>query len=295
MSHSACPQCRRLPALPDQAPPRRRARQTPPPTSAPVHDSAPAATPVRDASAATDAAASVPARLAVDALTVAFGGLTAVDDVSFDVRPGEIVALIGPNGAGKTTVFNAVCGLVRRRGTVSIDGAPAPRRTAGLTARGVARTLQGLGLFAGLTVRENVLVPVAGQRDAAARVIAELDVARPPAPARTSRSRPWRIPTASASPWPGRSCTGPRLLLLDEPAGGLGADDIAALGRTSCAGSPRDGCAVLLVEHHVDFVMGLADRIVVLDFGRVIARGTPAQIRIDPRVEEAYLGVKATA
>ena len=241
----------------------------------------------------TAAEASASPRLAIEALTVSFGGLTAVDGVSFDVRAGEIVALIGPNGAGKTTVFNAVCGLVRRSGSISIDGAPAPRRTAGLTARGVSRTLQGLGLFSGLTARENVLVPVAGERDAAARVAAQLDalglteVADVPVAALAYPDRK-RVALARAL------VTEPRLLLLDEPAGGLGADDIDALAGI-VRGATGAGCAVLLVEHHVDFVMGLADHIVVLDFGRVIARGTPAEIRIDPRVEEAYLGVKATA
>ncbi|BDV29873.1 ABC transporter ATP-binding protein [Microbacterium terricola] len=232
-------------------------------------------------------------RLAVADLTVSFGGLTAVDGVGFDVASGEIVALIGPNGAGKTTVFNAVCALVRRRGSVLIDGEPAPHRPSALTARGVSRTLQGLGLFAGMTVRENVRVPVAGRRDAGALVqrqleerglaaVADLPVAALPYPDRK------RVALARAL------VTTPRLLLLDEPAGGLGADDISALGDVirAVAGA---GCAVLLVEHHVDFVMGLADRIVVLDFGRVIARGTPAQVRTDPRVEEAYLGVTVSA
>ena len=234
-----------------------------------------------------------PARLEVSDLSVAFGGLTALDGVSFDVRPGGVVALIGPNGAGKTTVFNAVCGLVRRRGEVRIDGAAAPRRTAALTVRGVSRTLQGLGLFAGLTARENVLLPVAGRRDADELVAAQLgaldldDLADRPV---TTLSYPDRKRMALAR----ALVTSPRLLLLDEPAGGLGADDIAALGDV-IARVAETGCAVLLVEHHVDFVMGLADRIVVLDFGRVIARGTPDEVRMDPRVEEAYLGVKARA
>ncbi|MFC0198645.1 ABC transporter ATP-binding protein, partial [Microbacterium arthrosphaerae] len=232
-------------------------------------------------------------RLEVVDLTVSFGGLTAVDAVSFDVRPGEVVALIGPNGAGKTTVFNAVCGLVRRKGGIRIDGEPAPRRTSGLVARGVSRTLQGLGLFAGLTVRENVLLPVAGLRDADERVAAQLrdleldGIAGRPVSALSYPDRK-RVALARAL------VTGPRLLLLDEPAGGLGADDIAALADV-VRRVAADGCAVLLVEHHVDFVMSLADRIVVLDFGRVIARGTPDEVRVDPRVEEAYLGVKAGA
>ncbi|MFB7892923.1 ABC transporter ATP-binding protein [Microbacterium sp. NPDC056044] len=254
-------------------------------------DQTPRSTPGEPAE--TDAATAALPRVEVAGLRVAFGGLTAVDDVSFDVRPGEVVALIGPNGAGKTTVFNAVCGLVRRRGEVRIDGTAAPRRTAGLTARGVSRTLQGLGLFSGLTVRENVLLPVAGRRDAEALVAAQL---------RELGLEPLAGRPVAALPYPDRKrvalaralVTAPRLLLLDEPAGGLGADDIAALGAT-IARVADAGCAVLLVEHHVDFVMGLADRIVVLDFGRVIAHGTPDQVRTDPRVEEAYLGVKASA
>ncbi|MFK4804693.1 ABC transporter ATP-binding protein [Microbacterium sp. ZW CA_36] len=241
----------------------------------------------------SDADDRAPARLDVSDLSVAFGGLTALDGVSFDVRPGEVVALIGPNGAGKTTVFNAVCGLVRRRGEVRIDGTAAPRRTAALSARGVSRTLQGLGLFAGLTARENVLLPVSGRRDDDDLVAAQLraldldDLAHRQV---TTLSYPDRKRVALAR----ALVTTPRLLLLDEPAGGLGADDIAGLGEV-IARVAATGCAVLLVEHHVDFVMGLADRIVVLDFGRVIARGTPDEVRTDPRVEEAYLGVKARA
>ncbi len=237
----------------------------------------------------------VPApRLAVDGLTVTFGGLTALDDVSFDVDAGQVVALIGPNGAGKTTVFNAVCSLVRRTaGDIRLDGAPAPARTAALTGHGVARTLQGLGLFEALTVGENVALPIAGAPGAAARVgaqlaahdlvaVADRPVAALPYPVRK------RVALARAL------VTEPRLLLLDEPAGGLGHDDIAALADTIRTVAAT-GCAVLLVEHHVDFVMDLADHIVVLDFGKVIARGTAAEVRTDPRVEEAYLGVKATA
>lgn len=233
------------------------------------------------------------ARLDLRSVSVSFGGLTALDDVSFDVRAGEVVALIGPNGAGKTTVFNAVCGLVRHRGEVLIDGEPAPRLTARLTARGVSRTLQGLGLFSGLSVRENVLLPVAARRDAHDLVAAQLRARELEALAErpvTSLSYPDRKRVALAR----ALVIAPRLLLLDEPAGGLGADDVAALGGV-VRGAAATGCAVLLVEHHVDFVMGVSDRIVVLDFGRVIAHGAPDAVRDDPRVEEAYLGVKATA
>lgn len=234
---------------------------------------------------------SQPARLDVRELTVSFGGLTAVDDVSFAVRAGEIVALIGPNGAGKTTVFNAICGLVRMQGAITLDGRPAPHRTAHLLGHGLSRTLQGLGLFPSLTVDENVRVPIAGLRtadDAIRRQLDALDLTaladRPVA----SLAYPDRKRVALAR----ALVSSPSMLLLDEPAGGLGADDIDAL-----AGAVRRvadaGCAVLLVEHHVDFVMDIADRIVVLDFGRVIAQGTPDEVRTDPRVEEAYLGVRA--
>ncbi|WP_395245596.1 ABC transporter ATP-binding protein [Agromyces sp. MMS24-K17] len=237
-----------------------------------------------------------PPRLQVDGLTVAFGGLTALDDVTFDVGHGEVVALIGPNGAGKTTAFNAVCGLVRRRaGRIALDGRPVPRSTVGLTRAGVARTLQGLGLFDGLTVLEHVLAPLgrAPRAEASAAALAVLaDLGLGDLAGRRVDELPYpvrkRVALARAL------VTRPTLLLLDEPAGGLGSEDIADLAAT-VRRVADGGCAVLLVEHHVDFVMGLADRIVVLDFGRVIARGTPADVQADPAVEAAYLGVQAAS
>ncbi|MQM26688.1 ABC transporter ATP-binding protein [Glycomyces albidus] len=235
-----------------------------------------------------------PPRLSVSGLEVAFGGLTALNGVSFDVADGETVALIGPNGAGKTTVFNAVCGLVKpRSGTVRIAGRPAPARATGLLKAGVARTLQGLGLFAHMTVLENVLVPLTALRhpDPAAKARSTLDALD----LADLAGRP-----AGTLPYPERKrvalaralATDPRLLLLDEPAGGLGAADIDALAETVRRIADA-GCAVLLVEHHVDFVMDVADRIVVLDFGEVIAAGTPDAVRRDPAVEAAYLGLEA--
>ena len=239
-------------------------------------------------------------RLEVAGLTVAFGGLTAVDDVSFAVGHAEVVALIGPNGAGKTTAFNAVCGLVRpRSGSIRIDGRPAPTSAVRLLECGVARTLQGLGLFGGMSVLENVLVPLTsrtGPREAGDADAGDV--------ARETLDQLGLLDAAGtrvdALPYPERKrvalaralVTGPRLLLLDEPAGGLGHDDIEAL-----TGVVRDvvagGCSVLLVEHHVDFVMEVADRVVVLDFGRVVASGTPDEVRTDPAVEAAYLGLEA--
>ncbi|GAA4725947.1 ABC transporter ATP-binding protein [Isoptericola chiayiensis] len=235
-------------------------------------------------------------RLEVDGLTVTFSGLTALDDVGFTVGDGETVALIGPNGAGKTTVFNAVCSLVRpASGSIRIGGRRAPATPTGLLERGVARTLQGLGLFESLSVLENVLVPLSGRRDgsgrdAALETLQRLDLAADAATPVAALSYPARKRVALAR----ALATRPQLLLLDEPAGGLGPDDIAELAdvvRTLSA----QGCSVLLVEHHVDFVMDVADRIVVLDFGRVVACGTPDEVRADPAVEAAYLGLEAAA
>jgi len=232
-------------------------------------------------------------RLAVRGLSVRFGGLAALDDVALHVAAGEVVGLIGPNGAGKTTLFNAVCGLVRpSAGTIEVDGVPlAPDPTA-LARRGVARTLQGLGLYRGLTVRQNVL---AGRLDApdpdadAARQLDALGL------------RHLADGPVTALPYPDQKKVAlaralvaePRLLLLDEPAGGLGPADIAELG-SLVRRTAATGCAVLLVEHHVDFVMSVCDRVVVLDFGRVIASGTPDQVAGDPAVDEAYLGIEVT-
>ncbi|MBD5785204.1 ABC transporter ATP-binding protein [Cellulosimicrobium terreum] len=242
---------------------------------------------------AAPAATRVP-RLAVHDLTVRFGGLTALADVSLHVDDGEVVGLIGPNGAGKTTLFNAVCGLVRpTTGSVSLTtatGEPVPPRPTRLVSHGVARTLQGLGLFAGLSVLENVAAACPDRRRAATRARDELDAlgighladATP-----TTLPYPLQKKVALARALVSR----PGLLLLDEPAGGLGADDIAELA-TLVRRVADDGCAVLLVEHHVDFVMGVCDRVVVLDFGRVIATGPPAAVRDDPAVEAAYLGTE---
>lgn len=248
------------------------------------------------------------ARLSVRDVTARFGGLLALDQVSFDVAPGEIVGLIGPNGAGKTTMFNIICGLARARsGEVLIDGAPRPRAHR-LAAAGVARTFQGLALFPGLTVRQNVMTGLsaqapgmvtgllglrAGQRHlatAAARAQAALDgLGIGDTADRHPDALPYpiqkRIALARAL------VSAPTLLLLDEPAGGLGEDEIIELGeliRDVVRENPQT--AVLFVEHHVDLVMAVSDRIVVLDAGRRIAEGTPDQIRVDPAVAEAYLG-----
>jgi branched-chain amino acid transport system ATP-binding protein len=245
--------------------------------------------------------------LVLRGIGVRFGGLVALDDVSLRVPAGGVIGIIGPNGAGKTTLFNVVCGFVRARaGSMTWAGAPfhpRPERLAGL---GIARTLQGVGLFAGLTVLENVMVGAAtpgSDRDERAlrrrslRCLDEMGVAGYADRSPESLPYPLRKRVALAR----ALVAEPRLVLLDEPAGGLGAeeiDDLAGViralpGRASPARS--GGCAVMLVEHHMDLVMRVCEHVVVLDFGRVIAAGTPAEVRDDPAVADAYLGPEAGA
>ncbi|SCF21463.1 ABC transporter ATP-binding protein [Micromonospora mirobrigensis] len=251
--------------------------------------------------------------LALHHVGVRFGGLVALDDVSLRVPPGRIVGVIGPNGAGKTTLFNVVCGFVPpTSGTLTLDGAAFRPRPHRLTRLGVARTLQGVGLFPGLSVLENVLAGASHTaragfatallglpgsdrderrlREEARALLAELGVERyaGAAPGTLPYATRKRVALARAL------IARPRLLLLDEPAGGLGADDIAELAAlvTTLPDRAHGTCSVMLVEHHMDLVMSVCHEIVVLDFGRVVAVGTPAQIRDDPLVTEAYLGAE---
>ncbi|HKE81559.1 MAG TPA: ABC transporter ATP-binding protein [Solirubrobacteraceae bacterium] len=242
-----------------------------------------------------------------------FGGLTALEDVVLSVRPGEIVGVIGPNGAGKTTLFNVLCGFLRpQAGTVSWQGRSLDRvRPHQLAGRGIARTLQGVGLFAGLTALENVLAG-AEPRRRAGLTSALLGLPRSDRDERALRGRALaalkalgvaelagRLPGELPYPLQKRVALAralvaePELLLLDEPAGGLGPDDMADLGeRIRALGGTT---TVLLVEHHMDLVMSVCDRVVVLDFGRRIAAGTPAEVQANQRVLDAYLGVAVDA
>ncbi len=247
--------------------------------------------------------------LTLESVSVRFGGLQALRDVSFDVSTGEIVGLIGPNGAGKTTAFNVACGFVRpTSGRVLLPavGVTNPRATQ-LARAGVARTLQGVGLFPHATVLENVMagghirpgggfvggllgLPHAQRaerrlRHDAVAMLERLGVAS------FASSLPGAIPYGVAkkvSVARALMCD-PSLLLLDEPASGL--DEAELSDFASLIRNLRATMGVLLVEHNMEFVMPLVDRLVVLDFGQVIASGTPAEVRVHEAVIAAYLGV----
>ncbi|QNG20536.1 branched-chain amino acid transport system ATP-binding protein [Rhodococcus triatomae] len=250
---------------------------------------------------------------ALSSITVAFGGIVALSDVSVSVRPGEVLGVIGPNGAGKTTLFNVACGFVTpKSGTVTRFGRAIPRhRPHGLAALGMGRTLQGLGLFDRMTVLDNVMIgadrlaragfftgllglPAGAADDRAVRerameVLTELRVDAyadrlPPSLPYAVRKR-----VALARALVGR----PSLLLLDEPASGLSGDEMDELGEL--IRGLTESMSVMLVEHHMDLVMSVCDRLVVLDFGKVIASGAPDDVREDPAVLAAYLGNEVTA
>jgi branched-chain amino acid transport system ATP-binding protein len=247
-------------------------------------------------------------RLEIEALSVDFGGLRALDAVSMHAEQGEVVGVIGPNGAGKTTLFNVICGFVRpRSGSVSYGGTPIGRHHPhDLTGMGIARTLQGVGLCRGMSVLDNVKL------GAQAKLRADVGSALLGL-ARSSREErrlagaalatlerlgiagyAERMPTTLPYPVQKRVALAralvaqPSMLLLDEPASGLSDEEMREL--ESLIDSLTPGVGVLLVEHRMDLVNAVCDRIVVLNFGRVIAEGSPAQIRSDPEVAVAYLG-----
>ena len=250
------------------------------------------------------------ALLAAQDLELRFGGVKALDGVSFEVERGEMFAVIGPNGAGKTSIFNCLNGVYRpQRGSIKLEGTELLRRPpAAIAELGIARTFQNLGLFANLTLVDNLMLGrhhlmrtgfILGMlwwgrakreeiehRAAVERVVDLLEL------------EPYRHTPAGQLPYGvqkrvelGRALAmEPKLLLLDEPVAGMNLEEIEDMARYLVEVRDQLGLAMIIVEHHMALVMDLADRVLALDFGSALALGTPEEVQGDPRVAEAYLG-----
>jgi branched-chain amino acid transport system ATP-binding protein len=254
---------------------------------------------------------SSPGLLRVDGVTVRFGGITALDKVSFSVAAGHIVGLIGPNGAGKTTLFNCLSRLYSfNEGSILFEGQPiAQHPPHGIAALGIGRTFQNLALFRTMTVRQNVMLgghcrtgsgffanalrlPRVRREERALQEHADelielLDLQR------VAETRVMELPfgTQKRVELARALASQPKLLLLDEPAGGLNHEEVGVLMNQLRDVRDRLKLTLLLVEHHMNMVMRVSDQVVALDFGRVIADGTPAEVQANADVIRAYLGV----
>jgi branched-chain amino acid transport system ATP-binding protein len=251
--------------------------------------------------------------LSVTGVTLRFGGITALSDVSFDVQRGELFAIIGPNGAGKSSVFNCLNGVYRpQQGAIRFDGEEITGcRPVAIARRGMARTFQNLGLFSTLTVLENVMLGrhhlmhtgfVAGalwfgkarreeiaQRQRCEEIIELLEL------------QPYRFQHVALLPYGVRKrvevaramAMEPTLLLLDEPAAGMNLEETEDMARYIREINEEWNVTVLLVEHDLQMVMDLAHRVLAMDFGRVLAVGAPAEVRANDEVVRAYVGVES--
>lgn len=252
-----------------------------------------------------------PPLLRVEHVTLRFGGVTALTDVSFTVQPGELFAIIGPNGAGKTSIFNCLNGIYRpQEGTITLDNTVLTGRSpVEIATLGMARTFQNLGLFSHLTVLENILLgrhhlmrsgfltgalwwgparrEELSHRRACEDIIELLEL------------EPYRFQPVAMLPYGVRKrvevaralAMQPKLLLLDEPAAGMNLEETEDMARYIREINEELQIALLLVEHDMHFVMDLAHRVMAMDFGRVLTVGTPDDVRTNDAVIDAYLGV----